>query len=355
MNNNNGQKLLFVGDTVPEKPFQLDEGLRQLCRRHDLRVFNLEGACSRFQQPLLKAGSHLLLDMDLLERVAGFFNVAILANNHAMDFGIEGLDTTMLQCRKHGILTVGAGLDQEEAMRPLDTACCRLIAVAENEFGAAGPGRAGVATTENERAIFDCITEGQRLGKFVVVFAHGGTEVISAPPPYLRHRYRLWIDFGANLIIGNHPHTVQGYEFYKGRAIFYSLGNFIFPRDVFRQYSNTDWSLAVSADTATGRIELYPVGVDDEGRVRILEGPQYAQEMHRLCGLLEAEDYERRYQQTAMDLYGKWYTRLQAQNPQDAALLLHFLRCDAHRHLLQTALSQLTGEISSPKAAVASP
>jgi len=344
---NEVNRLLFVGDTVPNKSFALGRSLKELCGEHDVRVFNLEGAFSRFRKPIFKAGSYLLLEPKFFEALTDCFNVATLANNHVMDFGAEGLDATIEQCKKAGISTVGAGLNLGAAFLPLETGNCRIISVAEREFGAAGKDKAGIATVDKSNKIYETIKQGRQSGKFVVVVAYGGTELIPIPPPYLRDRYKLWIDYGADLIIGSHPHVVQGFEWYKDKAIFYSLGNFIFFDGAFKDYPNSQWSIAVSVDISNNNIRTIPVCSDENDVIDIAADRRYEEEFKRLCNLIQSDSYFEHYKQIANKLYKSWYPGLSTTSREDAALLLNCLRCDAHRNLIQNSLSQKIGEIET--------
>ena|GEM_PF-337521 len=344
---NQAGKVLFVGDTVPNRSFDIGRSLRKLCGEHDLRVFNLEGAFSNLREPLLKAGPHLLLEAGFLAPLAECFNVATLANNHVMDFGAEGLETTIQKCRGSGIATVGAGANVAEAFLPLDAGGCRIISVAEHEFGAARSDKAGIAVVDRPLELHSVIREGRDEDKFVIVVAHGGTERIPIPPPYLRERYKLWVEFGADLVIGNHPHVVQGYETYLGRPIFYCLGNFLFLSDSER-HPQGSWSIAVSVDIPGRNVSVLPVSVSPNGLVDLDHDQGHPKEFERLCGMIQSDDYEALYLRIAAELYEKWYPRLGTAGPEDAALLLYYLRCDAHRNLVQAALSQRIHEQTQP-------
>ncbi|NEO52982.1 MAG: FkbM family methyltransferase [Okeania sp. SIO3B5] len=339
------KKILFVGDTVPKSPFSFGELLKGLCKQHEVGVFNLEGTFSEVQKPLFKAGPHLLLNPQFFTPLAECFNVAILANNHSMDFGLEGLQKTREICQSHQVATVGAGMNLQEAFAPLDIGNCRIIAVAENEFGAAQANKGGIATVDRALEIYHYIKEGKESGKFVVVVGHGGTEVIPIPPPYLRDRYKLWVEYGADLIIGNHPHSVQGHEVHNDKYIFYSLGNFAFIDDSFQEYPNTNWSIAVSVDIETENLEVIPLTFDENNCIDVSKNSEFEEEYQRLCRLIQSSDYETIYENIATELYPLWYPRLGIANKQDAALLLHYLRCDAHINIVEKALSRIIGEL----------
>ncbi len=344
MNSYTPQKILFVGDTVPNVPFYLGNSLKELCSKHDLCVFNLEGAFSKKQKPILKAGPHLLLNENCFVPVAENFNVAILANNHSMDFGKEGLQYTLRLCQQNGVVTVGAGMNVQEAFTPLDMDNIRIIAIAENEFGAADYNQAGIATVDNPLKIHSMIRDGHETGKFVAIVAHGGTETIPIPPPYLRERYKLWIEYGADLVIGNHPHVVQGYELYNGKHIFYSLGNFAFFNNFFKNIPNTDWSISVSIDIFNNQVRVIPLLPNLNRTIDLTIDRSYAEKFEHFSAMITSPDYKLVYEQIAAEKYSSWYPRLATKSPQDAALLLHYLRCDAHRNMVQSVLSQKIGE-----------
>ncbi|MBN2420275.1 MAG: FkbM family methyltransferase [Deltaproteobacteria bacterium] len=341
---NTVKNMLFVGDTVPNFPFRLGESFKRLCSEHDLCVFNMEGSFSDRQEPLIKAGPNILLDREHLRPISDCFNVATLANNHSMDFEAEGLQTTIALLNANGIATVGAGMDLEEAFLPLDIGNCRIISVAENEFGAAQEDRAGIATVDIPLEVYRRIKNGHEAGRFVVVVSHGGTETIPIPPPYLRERYKLWIEYGADLIIGNHPHVVQGHEQHEGKSIFYSLGNFAFFNDSFKKHRNADWSISISVDVENDKIKVIPLVSDENRVINLSNSRRYVEEFERLCSMIRSPDYKTMYAQIASEKYSSWYSRLAAKSVNDSALLLHYLRCDAHRNMVQSALSQSIGE-----------
>jgi poly-gamma-glutamate synthesis protein (capsule biosynthesis protein) len=156
-----------------------------------------------------------------------------LANNHAMDFGFQGVFDTLVGLQKAGIEWTGAGRTKAEAVRPIllhtpkRTVC--LLAFSRTlpeSFWATStkPGTAFAAEGDMTSAIGRCAA----TGAFPLVAIHWGQELAHKPAPYQRTLARAAIDAGAGAVIGHHPHVTQGVEVYKGRLIVYSLGNFAF-------------------------------------------------------------------------------------------------------------------------------
>ncbi|MFR3483329.1 MAG: CapA family protein, partial [Clostridia bacterium] len=132
--------------------------------------------------------------------------------------------------KKEGIEYAGAGANLEEAYRAWRCEKARtrisVICVAENEFGIAGPDKPGAAGIQMG-LLRGRIVEEKGQSDFVVVVVHGGNENNPFPSPGAQERYRLLVDFGADAIVGMHPHCPQGYEFYRGTPIVYSVETFI--------------------------------------------------------------------------------------------------------------------------------
>jgi poly-gamma-glutamate synthesis protein (capsule biosynthesis protein) len=197
---------------------------------------------------------------DLLE--AGV-DVACLANNHMLDYGADGLADTLALLAERGIRQVGAGLTLEAA---------RAAAVLQGPGGRVGflafastlpqgfaasaerPGIAPIHVTaafvvENPLVMeqpgtpppiltfplsldLDATCAAVRALKaeadYVVVSAHWGVAGQDAIMDYEREVGRALMDAGCDLILGHHPHRLHGIEFYRGKPILYSLGNFVF-------------------------------------------------------------------------------------------------------------------------------
>lgn len=205
------------------------------------------------------------------------FNVLDLANNHVLDYGAQGLLDTIGALSAVGILHTGANADAETAHAPVivDVNGVRLAWLAYvnvpddsvTGFVArsldAGPGRPGVAWGTPDGVKRD-VAAAKLQADVVIVALHSGFEYTSEPNSIQRDLAHAAIDAGAALVLGAHPHVLQGIEYYKGGVIDYSLGNFVFDLDEADRAhlglpSVLTAILRVSLDVngVTG-IELYP-------------------------------------------------------------------------------------------------
>lgn len=155
-----------------------------------------------------------------------------IGNNHIMDAGIEGLISTKKIAEKENCRTVGAGRNRTDASEPVYLEEAGGIGILSVTYMAGC-----VPATDTEPGIFrwdemdyitDRIKEIKSRCRWCVVVSHGGEEFSPLPLPYTRNRYLKFLDLGADVVVGHHPHVPENYELLdNGKAIFYSLGNFI--------------------------------------------------------------------------------------------------------------------------------
>ena len=196
-------------------------------------------------------------------RRAGF-GVLTLANNHVMDFGAEGLQSTVRTLDAQGIGHVGAGDTLEDARRPaivsVNGARIAFLAYSlthPDEFYA-GRGKAGTAPGL-PRYIAEDIAHARTVADSVVVSFHWGGEGEARPKPYQVRVAHRAIECGADLVVGHHPHVLQGIERYGRGVILYSLGNF-----TFGSMSRTAGESAIARivlDGGVTEVELVPLNV----------------------------------------------------------------------------------------------
>jgi poly-gamma-glutamate synthesis protein (capsule biosynthesis protein) len=201
----------------------------------DIAFVNLEGPISDKGTKLgwkeYTFRSRLALTSGLLS--AGI-DVVSLANNHAMDCGSSALVDTVARLDEAGINHAGGGADATAARAPaLLIAPGGTVAVFaftdKHAAGfAAGAGKPGVATVSDGKSLLAAIGEVDKRVDYVIVSFHWGTEYTPYAAGYQRALAHKAIDAGADLILGHHPHVIQGLEVYRDRLIAYSLGDFVF-------------------------------------------------------------------------------------------------------------------------------
>ncbi|MEE8636285.1 MAG: CapA family protein [Acidiferrobacterales bacterium] len=161
------------------------------------------------------------------------FNVVALANNHTMDYGVEGLRQTMAALQSAGIQFVGAGENLRKARDPViikagghSVAFLAYSLTFPENFWARND-RAGTAFGHREHIRAD-VTAARERADVVIVSFHWGREITTALRAYQPQLARTAIDAGASVVLGHHPHILQAIELYKRGIILYSLGNFAF-------------------------------------------------------------------------------------------------------------------------------
>ncbi len=162
---------------------------------------------------------------------AAGFHVLSLANNHMMDFGSTGLERTRRLLADHGIQTVGAGSDLADARRPvvIERKGLRVgfLAYSIPFAGSAAPDRPGAAPLQLDLVRQDLANLRPRVDA-VVVSAHFGMMYLEHPTPDDMDLARAILRAGADLVVGHHPHVLQGIEETPDGTIAYSLGEFVF-------------------------------------------------------------------------------------------------------------------------------
>ncbi len=202
-------------------------------------------------------------------------DVVALATNHIMDWGAEGLSDTLAQFRERGVETVGAGMTLDEAARAvvIERAGLRVgfAAFTPEQRWTAGPDSPGAAPLRFE--LVKKALDGMADADVRIISLHWGLEMSSYPTPEDRQLARRIAGTGADLILGHHPHVIQGVERFGRTHVVYSMGNFIFDINAGRVEHGFDpddlrSGYMVEAELgASGVAELrtVPVWLDDNG------------------------------------------------------------------------------------------
>jgi poly-gamma-glutamate capsule biosynthesis protein CapA/YwtB (metallophosphatase superfamily) len=212
-------------------------GVDGLFRRDDLTVVNLECAISTRGSPLAKEFTFRGPPESLPPMAEAGVEVANLGNNHAYDFGPEALLDSRKHLRQAGIAPVGAGKDQDQALRPavLEVKGWRVAVVGLDMVvdpypeALATEDKPGTSAGHDTALMLRAIRAAERRADIVIVTIHWGVELDTQPRAdqvELGHRF---VEAGADVIFGHHAHRLQPMDVYHGRPIFWGLGNFVWP------------------------------------------------------------------------------------------------------------------------------
>ena len=278
--------LVVVGDIMLEDgpmdamrkgqdPFA---GFASLFAGADIRIGNLECVVATNGSPEDDKPNVFRVHPRALKYLKRHFDAVGLANNHSGDFGHEAFAQMLSLLKQSKIGVYGGGMNLAEAHAPwiIERKGVRVAILGYNEFQPrsfeADTDRPGVAWSEDSQVLRD-IRAARTVHKADVVIPvmHWGWEDPIANDRQ-RQLARLMIDAGADAVIGGHPHQLQDTERYKGKPIFYSLGNFVF--DGFPLPINyIGWALRMELDkNGVQKIEAHvshigPTGLPKPGKV----------------------------------------------------------------------------------------
>jgi poly-gamma-glutamate synthesis protein (capsule biosynthesis protein) len=245
----------------------LSNNIIELFQKSDFNVINLEcpiiedNAINR----IIKTGPHLKTNEKIFKYI-NLLNIhaVTLANNHILDYGSSGLKRTIESCNKNNIRYLGAGMNIDDASKPLIIEkenikiaflnfCETEWSIVTNTCGGANP----LDLIDNLSQIKKAKTQAD----FVIVIIHGGHEYYQLPSPRMIKQYRFYAENGADAIIGHHTHCISGFEIHQNVPIVYSLGNMLFTI----KNPNEEWYTGLIAQlhiikNKPIKIEFIPIG-----------------------------------------------------------------------------------------------
>lgn len=237
-------RLLIGGDFVPNErvaeafahgDYSAVESLRPVFADADYSIVNLECPILHGgEQPIIKNGPNLHADTHALEALKEIgADCVTLANNHFRDFGDEGVLNTLSELSAYGIDYVGGGANLNDAAavlyKQIGEETLAIVNCCEHESSIATDDHCG-SNPLNPILQYYAIQEAKQKTDYVLVIVHGGVEHYQLPTPRMHETYRFYIDAGADAVVNHHQHCYSGYEEYKGKPIFYGLGNLCFDR-----------------------------------------------------------------------------------------------------------------------------
>ncbi|MBU4078068.1 CapA family protein [Patescibacteria group bacterium] len=254
--------LIFVGDMMFDRGVEYYskqnnniyyslEKVSDFLKTADITFGNLEGPIVEYPKNFSSNSLKFAFSTSTLKVLTSAgFDVFSLANNHSLNMGNSGLEHTRSFLKDVGILPVG------------DTINCLEEFVIEKDNV--------VFFAVNKTFTFNCsdeqVIDNLKLikekfpDKFLIVSIHWGIEYNLSNSPAQQELSHKLIDNGADLIIGHHPHVVQNIEEYKGKLIFYSLGNFVFDQH-FSEETQQGLAIKLCLGKKTKTFQLFPVQI----------------------------------------------------------------------------------------------
>ncbi len=235
-------KIAFCGDIMPGAEVaqymgnatmaEWLSGVSPAWEGADLLIGNLESPCVVEAEPIENKPSELVFRAPasrLQELVEAGFSAVTLANNHVLDCGQLGLSETLQELKRVGLYHVGAGKNLAEAVKPAFIPV-RGVTVGLVAFCYGPPaGRSSPGVAPCDPTVMRDVLRSARANSDIVVAAlHDGLEYSDVPPAKTRSRFRFLAENGADIVIGHHPHVLQGLEWHGATPIAYSLGDFLF-------------------------------------------------------------------------------------------------------------------------------
>ncbi|SFT01602.1 poly-gamma-glutamate synthesis protein (capsule biosynthesis protein) [Porphyromonadaceae bacterium NLAE-zl-C104] len=241
-------KIAFLGDIMPggilsgKTDSYISDSLLSYLKSFDLRIATLECAMGDYLafDPVKMQGKKSIIyakNIDIQKLVNLNIDAVSIANNHTFDLGKEGLQNTIELLKKNNILFFGAGMNSEEASKPViikkKNKSIALFGYCSDSTGYGylplAKGNTPGVNHLNINKVLSDIRIAKQNNDYVFVLPHWGMEHTYFPPVECKRNAYQMIKAGADGIIGGHPHRIQPLSFYKEKPIYYSLGNFLFP------------------------------------------------------------------------------------------------------------------------------
>lgn len=295
--------LVFTGDIGFDRYFYgkwddeelLSEEILDFLNSADHVIPNVEGPIANAEQNTTQSGVQQLLHtidpkaVKVLKKMgADIWNIC---NNHIMDAGPYGIESTLNIAKELNVQTIGAGMDIDEARKPViidEAGGIGMFGVGyQRACRKADVDKPGCYSWSDINAIQDTINEIKSKCRWCIVVAHAGEEFTPLPSPYTRERYHKYLEMGADIVVGHHPHVPMNYETVGDKIIFYSLGNFIFDTDYQRSQFNTELGLIVKLNFTENEFSYEPMGL------RIVRGEEKVvkDELPRIFVDVQEEDF----------------------------------------------------------------
>lgn len=379
-------KILIGADLVPTSSNRdlfvqgdtdslVGEELLQLLQESDYSIFNLEVPLTNENSPIEKCGPALRADTDTITGIQKLQpDFLTLANNHILDHGAQGLQSTIALLEKSQIAYGGAGKNLSEACKPhivrIQGISIGIYCCSEHEFSIATQTEPGANPFDPLESL-DHIAELKRQCEYVIVLYHGGKEHYRYPAPYMQKVCHKMVEKGADIVICQHSHCIGCEENYQNGKIVYGQGNFLFDGSKSEYWTTSlliEIELSKQEQVLTNQVTYIPL-VKKENTVRLakdekkkaimedfwsrsseIKDPDKVAELYldfaksmqwiylNACGGNRA----RRFMYRVLNKLSKhkfytWYNHLFYKR-RERIILRNYFECEAHRELFLTSL-----------------
>ena len=285
MKNHNSINIGFIGDVAFTGIFSkvlienrevFDNSVKKILNSNDFNVINLEGPLSdgTYTKKGIKVTNPPKAAEILIQNKCNIFN---LANNHILDLGKIGLDSTLNLANNVGARAFGLNTINQFGGKTIyiekNNIKIALVGVLQH-YSAYNENDEIIFTNVNDDLVRKEIITAKKNADYVVLNYHGFEEYTFLPIPYKKTLLRKYIDYGADIIIAHHPHVVQGYEKLDDKLIFYSLGNFIFDIPQHTSRKGTDSSIILNINFTKNQIKFTPHFIDvdkNKGKLNVVK------------------------------------------------------------------------------------
>lgn len=370
-------QLLIAGDLVPTKSnihlFNsaeinklLGEDLLNVWEEADERIINLEAPITDIDEPILKFGPNLRIPSSAISGIVALKpSLFALANNHILDQGSKGLESTIDILNKNNISYVGVGNNLKESSRgkiiEKNNIKIGIYNCAENEFTIATDNESGANPFDPLESLTH-IKELKEVCNYVIVLYHGGKEEYRYPSPYLQKICRKIVESGSDLVICQHSHCIGCFEEYNKSTIIYGQGNFIFD-DCDNEFWKTSLLVRLVIEDNL-KIEYIPI-IKDKNVIRLAQGSEkneimrsFIKRSKEITSINFVQDKYNEYAKEKKDSYlrnfsdlNKWILRIDRYllkgkllnykyNYKKFLMLQNYIECEAHRELILTFLKE---------------
>lgn len=338
----------------------VDKSLLDYLNTANYRIFNLEVPLVDKEEPIIKCGPNLCAPTNTIKGIKALgVNLLTLANNHILDQGEQGLNSTIKVLNENDIKFVGAGNNLSEAKKTFVLECKNakvgIYCCAEHEFSIATNKRGG-ANPFDPLESFDDVQTLKEKSDYVIVLYHGGKEHYRYPSPNLQKICRKFIEKGADLVVCQHSHCVGCQEKYQSGTIVYGQGNFLFDM-LDNEYWNT--SLLIEIDLSKNfEISYIPIK-KNESKISLADQTVLDEFYKRSDEIKKEGVITKKYEEFATQIgsyylmalrghqsflaralnkltKGKYYAHVIRKHykQKDLLFIANYLECEAHHELL---------------------